>query len=206
MSKHYTVTLDTSGDSFLGIQFTRNPDGSTTLTQPKLLTKLLQQEYPHTGRHYSQMHPYGPTPGRDYDDRYRSAPPVDHTQYLRLLGMLLYLTKSRPDIMAAVSFGAAKSARPNTYDYQTLLHIVEYVRKTPTRGHRIYRSDGEPLQLYCTVDASYLLHPDSKGQTGYTIGLYKEGTFYNRSVKQTLVSTSSTHQGPFIHLLPIRRP
>ena len=50
------------------------------------------------------------------------------------------------------------------------------------------------IQLYCEVDASYLIHPDSKGHTGYTIGLHPNGTFYNnRSAKQTLVSTSSTH-------------
>jgi hypothetical protein len=74
------------------------------------------------------------------------------------------------------------------------MYIVEYLRKTQDRGHRIYAASGDPLQFYCTVDASYLLHPDSKeGQTGYTIGLYKEGTFYNRSAKQALVSTSSTH-------------
>ena len=47
------------------------------------------------------------------------------------------------------------------------------------------------IQLYCEVDASYLIHPDSKGHTGYTIGLHPNGTFYNRSAKQTLVSTSS---------------
>jgi hypothetical protein len=49
------------------------------------------------------------------------------------------------------------------------------------------------IQLYCEVDGSYLIHPDSKGHTGYTIGLHPNGTFYNRSAKQTLVSTSSTH-------------
>ena len=49
------------------------------------------------------------------------------------------------------------------------------------------------IQPYCEVDASYLIHPDSKGHTGYTIGLHPNGTFYNRSAKQTLVSTSSTH-------------
>ncbi len=42
------------------------------------------------------------------------------------------------------------------------------------------------IQLYFEVDASYLIHPDSKG-------LHPNGTFYNRSAKQTLVSTSSTH-------------
>ena len=74
-----------------------------------------------------------------------------------------------------------------------LYYIIEYLRKTQTRGHRIFHTDGKDLQLYCTVDASYLTHPDSKGQTGYTIGLSSEGTFYNRSSKQQLVSTSSTH-------------
>jgi hypothetical protein len=44
------------------------------------------------------------------------------------------------------------------------------------------------------VDASYLLHQDSKGHTGYTISFHgTTGTFYNRSVKQTAVATSSTH-------------
>ena len=80
--------------------------------------------------------------------------------------MLLYLTKSRPDIMAAVSFGASKASRPTTADNQKLMYIVEYIRKTQSRGHRIYAASGDPLQFYCTVDASYLLHPDSKGQTG----------------------------------------
>jgi hypothetical protein len=43
------------------------------------------------------------------------------------------------------------------------------------------------------VDASYLLHKDSKGHTGYAIGLTGGGYFYFRSSKQALVSTSSTH-------------
>jgi hypothetical protein len=39
-----------------------------------------------------------------------------------------------------------------------------------------------------------LLHPDSKGHTGYTISFYgTTGTFHNRSIKQTAVATSSTH-------------
>ncbi len=95
--------------------------------------------------------------------------------------------------MAAVSFGASKASRPTIADDQKLMYIVQYIRKTQSRGHRIYAASGDPLQFYCTVDASYLLHPDSKGQTGYTIGLYREGTFYNRSAKQALVSTSSIH-------------
>ena len=45
------------------------------------------------------------------------------------------------------------------------------------------------IQLYCEVDASYLINSDSKGHTGYTLGLHPNDTFFNRSAKQPLVST-----------------
>ena len=71
---------------------------------------------------------------------------------------------------------------------------MEYIRATADKGHRIYIGTSSAIQLYCEVDASYLIHSDSKGHTGYIVGLHpNNGTFYNRSAEQTLVSTSSTH-------------
>jgi hypothetical protein len=61
-------------------------------------------------------------------------------------------------------------------------------------GHILHKSSLAALRLYCEVDASYLLHPDSKGHTGNNISFYGTiGTFHNRSVKQTAVAISSTH-------------
>jgi hypothetical protein len=100
----------------------------------------------------------------------------------------MYLTKSRSDIMAAVFFGATKSTNPTEEDYQQLYYIVDYLRVTASKGHRIFvHIVDSSIQLYCEVEASYLIHPDSQ------VGLHPNGTFYNRSAKQTLVSTSSTH-------------
>ena len=192
MEKYYQVSLDTTAESFLGVHFNHLNDGSVVMTQPKLMQKVLK-EYPKIERYVSKKHPYGPTPSAGYEDRYAQSTSCEQRKYLRLLGLLLYLTKSRPDIMTAVSFGATKAHSPKDLDFRKLLYVVEYLRITPEKGHRIYRNEGQPVQLHCTVDASYLLHPDSKGHTGYTIGFYNEGTFYNRSAKQSLVSTSSTH-------------
>jgi len=192
MEKYYQVSLDTTAESFLGVHFNHLKDGSVLMTQPKLMQKVLK-EYPKIERYVSKKHPYGPPISTGYEDRYAQSPPCEQRKYLRLLGLLLYLTKSRPDIMTAVSFGATRAHSPKEMDFRKLIYIVEYLRITPDKGHRIYRNEGQPIQLHCTVDASYLLHADSKGHTGYTIGFYNEGTFYNRSAKQSLVSTSSTH-------------
>ena len=96
--------------------------------------------------------------------------------------------------MAAVSFAGTKSSNPTDRDLSDLYYVVEYLRATQNMGHILHVSTTFALRLYCEVDASYLLHPDSKGHTGYTISFYgTTGTFHNRSVKQTAIATSSTH-------------
>ena len=69
--------------------------------------------------------------------------------------------------MAAVSFGATN---PTEEDYQQLYYIDDYLRVTASKGHRIFvHIVNSSIQLYCEGDASYLIHPDSKGHTGYTV-------------------------------------
>jgi hypothetical protein len=83
---------------------------------------------------------------------------------------------------------------PTDKDLSDLYYVVEYLRGTQETGHILHQCSLHTLRLYCEVDASYLLHPDSKGHTGYTISFQgTQGTFHNRSVKQTAVATSSTH-------------
>ena len=136
-------------------------------------------------------HPYSLPLPKDNDP---TPQPADHYAYLRLLGILLYLTKSRPDIMAAVSFAGTKSSNPTDRNLRDLYYVVEYLRATQDMGNILHKSTTHALRIYCEVDASYLLHPDSKGHSGYTISFHgTTGTFHNRSVKQTAVATSSTH-------------
>jgi hypothetical protein len=190
VGKHYEVTLDRDATSFLGLNMTHNPDSTVTITQPKLLTKLFALYPPRKDITHKPAHPYAPLP-KESDP---PTQPADHFAYLRLLGILLYLTKSRPDIMAAVSFAGTKSSNPTDRDLSDLYYVVDYLRSTQEMGHILHTSTLFALRLYCEVDASYLLHPDSKGHTGYTISFYgTSGTFHNRSVKQTAVATSSTH-------------
>jgi hypothetical protein len=190
IGKHYEVTLDRDATSFLGLNLAHNDDGTVTITQPKLLIKLFALYPPRKEHAHKPTHPYSPLP-KDSDP---PPQPADTYAYLRLLGILLYLTKSRPDIMAAVSFAGTKSSNPTDKDLSDLYYVVDYLRSTQDIGHILHKSTMAALRLYCEVDASYLLHPDSKGHTGYNISFYgTTGTFHNRSVKQTAVATSSTH-------------
>jgi hypothetical protein len=87
-------SFDRDATSFLGLNLTHNTDGTVTITQPKLLLKLFSLYPPRKDAASAPNHPYPPLP-KETDP---PPQPADHFTHLRLLDILLYPTKSRPDI------------------------------------------------------------------------------------------------------------
>jgi hypothetical protein len=172
----FDITINDDADSYLGVSFTTDPiTGNVKLQQPKLIQSLLE----------------------DYSSQIKNPPTsINTTDYQKLLGTLMYLTKSRPDIQTSISFAATHAKNPTIDDYLVLIKLVAYIEETQDYGLIIHTYDyqrTQSLQLICHVDASYLTHADSKSHTGYTLSFGTVGTFYSKSSKQSLVSTSSTH-------------
>jgi hypothetical protein len=94
-----------------------------------------------------------------------------------------------------LAYANGVSRQTKVHDYKTLYHCVNYLHDNPDIGYLMRASvhSIEELQLICQVDASYLFHKDSKGQSGYLISFDGFGTFYCRSIKQSQTSTTSTH-------------
>lgn len=192
MKQKFDITVVEDVDEYLGIKMEYLATGDVKLTQPKLLNSLLEEHADAIGLESSRGIP---SPQRVTDSfLIENSEEIGRTEYLHLLGALIYLTKSRPDIATAVSFCACYSAKPTVGAYAELLQILHYLRRTKDYG-LILRAgqSNRDLVLRCYVDASYLTHADSKSHTGYTLSFGEMGTFYSRSSKQTLVATSSTH-------------
>ena len=198
MNKHFPVTLDRAADSFLGIKIQHNKDGSVELSQPKLISKLIREAEKHNvinttiRRRKETKHPYGSNTDKGSDE------PVDSKIYLSLVGMLLYLTKSRPDIMTATSFAATNASKPTRHNLEQVLEIIKYVKDTRDTTYKIAKGSEQnvekSLRVRAQVDASYLTHPDSHSHTGYGLSMGENGSFfYVRSSKQSDIATSSTH-------------
>jgi len=191
LSLKFPMKFNKSIDAHLGINMTINPnDNSILLTQPKLLSEVIAYVLPD-----SLVTKYPASATRPS----QSSESISPNQYLNLLGKLLYLVHSRPDISTAVSYAASKAKNPTRQDYQSLLQIAQYLRGTPNEGLRLYPSDpSAKLRIIAYVDAAYMSHNDASSHTGYTIGLCTQGShpksfFHSKSQKQKLIATSSTH-------------
>lgn len=207
LHQHFQITTDWQGTSYLGLHLDHTyREGCIKITQPKLIQSLHEQydtviqdmqTTRRRRRNPDMMSPVSRRTSSQLPDHDLSAALYDRTQYLHLLGSLMYLTRSRPDIKAAVSILATHNTSPTAINYQDLLDVVEYIFATETEGLVLCRdlnikSFDQPLPLLCYVDASYLTHPDSMSHTGYCISYGNHGFFFSKSQKQKLVATSST--------------
>ena len=112
--------------------------------------------------------------------------------YLSAIGALMYLANcTRPDIAFSVNLLARYSSAPTRRHWKGIQHILRYLSGTTNMG-LLYsnKSKEKPLGY---ADAGYLSDPHkARSQTGYVFN-YNGTAISWRSVKQTMVATSSNH-------------
>jgi hypothetical protein len=190
LEEKFQITCNYTIATHLGISLIPCEEG-IKLLQPKLLSEILDEHPTSISTKYPATS-VTKTCGKETID------PVLTQRYLRLLGKLMYMTNSRPDIITAVSYASTRSVSPSETDYHQLLNIVAYLRQTPNLGLVLHtnQQQDETLSLTAYVDAAYLSHQDGASHTGYTISIGPsdpKSFFFSKSTKQKLMATSSTH-------------
>jgi hypothetical protein len=118
-----------------------------------------------------------------------SGEPVDREQYQRLVGRLIYLSHTRPDIAFAVSVVSQFMHDPKTQHMNAVLRIIRYLKGCPGRG-LLYRPHGN-LKVECYTDADWAGSlEDRKSTSGYCS--FVGGNLVTwRSKKQSVVARST---------------
>nr|KYP70038.1 hypothetical protein KK1_009246 [Cajanus cajan] len=131
---------------FLGLQIVQSEEG-IKIHQKKYTKELLQKfKIADAKPMKTPMHP-STTLGLDEESPY-----VDSTMYQGMVGSLLYLTMSRPDIMFNVYICARFQVRPKEVHLQAVKRILRYLKGTPNLGFNFYRSQNFSLLGYCDAD------------------------------------------------------
>jgi hypothetical protein len=169
---------------FLGIEITQSTSG-IFLSQPKYALDLLSRF------HMSDCKP-APTPflsGVKLEAKC-STPLVDATLYRQLVGSLIYLTHTRPDISFAVGMVSRFMQEPHELHWKAAKRILHYIQGTHTYG--LHFAAGTGLQLVGYTDSDYAGDIDSRKSTSGYMFYLGSGPICWQSKKQNTVALSST--------------
>jgi hypothetical protein len=116
-------------------------------------------------------------------------PLADLTRYRHLVGSLVYLTTTRPDIAYAVHILTQFVSAPTTIHYAHLLRVLRYLRGTMSR--RLFYATSSQPTLHAYSDATWASdHVDRRSVTDYCI-FFGGSPISWKSKRQTAVSRSS---------------
>ncbi|CAN1132933.1 Retrovirus-related Pol polyprotein from transposon TNT 1-94 [Linum perenne] len=116
-------------------------------------------------------------------------PLVDKEGYQRLVGKLIYLGHTRPDISYSVGIVSQHMHNPNAEHMEMVLRILKYLKGAPGKGLLFRRSTQHDITVY--TDASWAGElTDRRSTTGYCTYVWGNLVTW-RSKKQDVVARSS---------------
>jgi hypothetical protein len=132
---------------FLGFQVKQMKDGNF-LSQEKYTKDLLKRF------NMEKCKPIKtPMPTNGHLDLDEGGNPVDQTLYRSMIGSLLYLTVSRPDIMFSVCMCARFQSNPKKAHLRAVKRILRYLKHTPSVG--LWYPEGATFGLIGYSDSDY---------------------------------------------------
>ncbi|KAL0437456.1 UNVERIFIED_CONTAM: Copia protein [Sesamum radiatum] len=131
---------------FLGLEITRNEDG-LYVAQTKYVQDIIQDTGLSKAKSTST-----PIPLVLKLSDNSGALLIDPERYRRLIGRLLYLGFTRPDISHTVQQLSQFLTRPCDSHWQAAIHVVRYLKRAPSKGLFFPLVSSLELRAYCDAD------------------------------------------------------
>ncbi|WVZ80340.1 hypothetical protein U9M48_027825 [Paspalum notatum var. saurae] len=184
MSREFEMSLMGELQFFLGLQIKQGLEG-TFVHQAKYTRDILKKF--NMGDSKPMTTPMSTNTALDADE---DGEAVDQKEFRGMIGSLLYLTATRPDIQFMLCLCARYQASPRTSHRQAVKRIFRYLKFTPELG--LWYSLGSSLSLRGFSDADHAGCRIDRKSTSGTCQLLGTSLVSWSSRKQTSVALSTT--------------
>ncbi|CAJ2652613.1 unnamed protein product [Trifolium pratense] len=118
--------------------------------------------------------------------------PADATSYKQMIGCLMYLLETRPDLTYSVCLAARYMDKPTEMHVIAVKRIMRYLKGTMSYGILYKSTDGENVTLVGWTDSDYARdYDDRKSTSGYVFSIGTSAISWS-SKKQPIVTLSTT--------------
>src|SRR5579859_7654589 len=147
MAKEFEMSMIGELSYFLGLQIKQLKNG-TFVSQGKYIRDMIKKFGMQDSKIIST--PMGTSGSLDSDE---SGNMVDQKQYRSMIGSLLYVTASRPDVMLSVCMCARYQASPRESHLKACKRILRYLKGT--KDVRLWYPKGSKFELIGYSDSDY---------------------------------------------------
>ena len=169
---------------FLGLQVHQSPRG-IFLNQSKYALEIVKKHGMITCDTYNTPMAYATKLDADIHGT-----PVDPTKYRSIIGSLMYLTASRPDIVFAVFMCSRYQSKPTERHLNEAKRILRYIKGTINMGLWYPKDSG--FDLIAFSDADHAGCVDTRKSTSGGVQFLGDKLVSWQSKKQDCTSLSST--------------
>ncbi|KAF7150925.1 hypothetical protein RHSIM_Rhsim02G0113200 [Rhododendron simsii] len=169
---------------FLGIEVVQLPAG-IFISQKKYVQEILDRFQMKNCNSVSTPTEFGLKLTKDHDGK-----KVDSTLYKQIVGSLMYLTATRPDIMYSVSLISRYMENPTELHLLVAKRIFRYLQGTWKFG--LFYKKGERSDLRGFTDSDYAGDQDDRRSTSGYVFMLGSGAVSWSSKKQPIVTLSTT--------------
>jgi hypothetical protein len=183
MSTEFEMSMINELSFFLGLQVKQIKDG-TFIFQSKYVNDLLKRFGMDNSKPIKT-----PTAINAHVDLDEGGKSVDLKLYRSMIGSLLYLTASEPDIMFGVCMCARFQASPKEYHMMAVKRILRYLRQIPNLG--LWYPKGAQFILIGYSDSDYANCKIDRKSTSDTCQLLGRSLVLWSSKKQNSIALST---------------
>ncbi|GJU11677.1 retrovirus-related pol polyprotein from transposon TNT 1-94 [Tanacetum coccineum] len=183
-SKNKATLRVETGSSRNGLQISQNPRG-IFINQAKYANEILKKFDLHKSDPVDT-----PMVERTKLDEDLSGIPVDQTKYRSMIGSLMYLTASRPDLVFAVCMCARYQSRPTKKHLEAVKRVFRYLQGSINMG--LWYPKDTAMALTAYADADHAGCQDTRRSTSGSAQFLGDKLVSWSSKKQTSTSISST--------------
>ncbi|GJT09260.1 retrovirus-related pol polyprotein from transposon TNT 1-94 [Tanacetum coccineum] len=184
MTNKFKMSMMGQMSFFLGLQISQSPRG-IFINQSKYASEIVKKY----GLHTTDSVDTPMIENKKLDEDLQGKP-VDATLYRGMIGSLMYLTSSRPDLNYVVCLCAWYQAKPTEKHLQAVKRIFRYLNRTINMG--LWYSKDTDMSLTAYADADHVGCQDTRRSTSGSARFLGDKLVSWSSKKQKSTAISST--------------